>query len=197
MKIARGDEDSQLYSCGTAALWLPRVLGGAVLTAGLLVAFGLDSGMNVQFMRQFRAAIAVIAGLAALWVLRRGGEVRIGFGLREDGLVFVVGSRRIDLRYRDIEGVRYEPPFAVSRSAWIPAVAVIDRSGVSWRIPALVTDGGDLVAQLVSRTGREDLAAWADALDLRERMSRSRRWVVAGYSLALLILAVATLFYVR
>jgi len=197
MKIVRGDEASHVYSCGSAALWLPRVLGGAVFTAGLLVAFGLDSGMDVPFVRQFRAVIAVIAGLIALWLLRRGGELRIGVALGEDGLVFVVGSRRIDLRYRDIDGIRYEPPFAVSRSAWIPAVALIDRRGVSWRIPALVVDGDDLVARLVARTGREDLAAWADALDLRGRMSHSTRWVVAGYSTALVILAMATLFYVR
>jgi len=195
--MADEDRGERIHRCSAAARWLPRAFAGAVLAAGLLVAFSLDPDATVPLVRPFKRGLVLVSALAALWLVRKGGEVRVGVGAGPDGLVFVAGARRLDLRYRDIATLRYEPPFGMSRSAWMPALALIDRQGTSWRIPALIECGERLVAALLEQSGREDLAAWADAFDLERRMARSGARVAAGYGAAVLIVVAAAIFRFR
>jgi len=195
--MAGDNSGERIHRCSAAARWLPRAFAGAVLVAGMLVAFALDPDATVPLVRPFKRGLVLVSALVALWLVRKGGEVRVGVGAGAEGLVFLAGPRRLDLPYREIAALRYEPPFAVSRSAWIPALALIDRQGTSWRIPALIERGERLVTALIDLSGREDLAAWADALDIERRMSRSGTRVAAGYGAAALIVVAAAIFRFR
>ena len=195
--MAGDNSGERIHRCSAAARWLPRAFAGAVLVAGMLVAFALDPDATVPLVRPFKRGLVLVSALVALWLVRKGGEVRVGVGAGAEGLVFLAGPRRLDLPYREIAALRYEPPFAVSRSAWIPALALIDRRGTSWRIPALIERGERLVTALIDLSGREDLAAWADALDIERRMSRSGRRVAVGYGAAALIVVAAAIFRFR
>jgi hypothetical protein len=195
--MAEVEGGEHVYRCGAAARWLPRALAGAVLAAGLLVAFALDPDATVRLVQPFKRGLVLVSALVALWLVRKGGEVRVRIGAGPEGLVFLAGRRRLDLPYRDIAALRYEPPFGVSRWAWIPALALIDRQGRSWRIPALIERGERLVAALLDFSGRADLASWADALDLERRMSSSGTRVAAGYGASALIVVAAVVLRFR
>jgi hypothetical protein len=80
---------------------------------------------------------------------------------------------------------------------WIPALVVVDRAGAWHRIPALLDRGDRLVAELVRRSARADLAAWSDALDLERRMGGVRWRLATGYALAALVLVGAIWVYRR
>ena len=66
-----------------------------------------------------------------------------------------------------------------------------------WRISALIDDGDRLLAELIRRTGRHDLQAWAETLDLFGVLSRARRRVLIGYVAAAAILVAGVTYYLH
>jgi len=138
---------------------------------------------TVPGSRPFRGLLVLLAAIVALWIVRKGGEVRLRVRTEPDGLTFE--NRRISagLAYADIDAVRYEAPFGASR-AWLPAAVLSDRRGREWRICALLGGGDRLLTEVVERSGREDLAAWVEAQHIVEKMSRSAMRVRVGYALA-------------
>lgn len=174
----------RVWRCGRAARWLPRVLAASLLASGSWVGFVLGPEPVPAIVRPFRSGLVVVAGAVAWWIVRRGGELRWVVTLGESGLAFRAGARCLELAYRDIAALRYEAPFSASRSAWLPALALIDRDGVSWRISALVHGGEGLVEQLLEASGRADLAGWAEAFELERKMAAAGRRVAIGYVVA-------------
>jgi len=185
-----------VFRCGAAARWLPRVLAGSVLATAMFVAMRPGPASAVLGAREFRAGLVIMAGVVALWVVRKGGEVRIEVGLGRNGLVLSRGPHRTELAYDEIDGLRYEAPFGTSKS-WLPAVVLTDRRGAAWRLSSLLDRGGDLIDDLLQLSGRQDLHAWADALRIRRRMAGSGRRVGLGYGGACVVLLAGVIFYLR
>ncbi len=175
------------YACGTAARWLPRVLAASLLVSGWLLVVRLGPDSTVPGARSVRGLVVVAAALVALWIVRKGGELRLRLRVTDDGLRFEHRSHSAELPFEAIESVRYEAPFAGSR-VWLPAAVLVDSQDRSWRVSALLDGGDRLFVELVRRSGREDLAAWVDAHRVIERMGRSAWRVRLGYAL------VATIF---
>jgi hypothetical protein len=181
---------STIHACGRAARWLPRTLAGAVFAAGLLaMARPGTSGADAPPARPFRAAVVLVAGVAALWIVRRGGELRGRNVVGPDSLAFEQGPHRTELPFDEVESLRYEAPFGVSRS-WLPAAVVVGRDGRAWRLPALLADGARAIETVIERSGRSDLAAWAEAQRVVERMGRATTHVRLGYAGAAAIVLV-------
>jgi len=174
---------SRVYLCGIGARWLPRVLGGAVLGAGLLAVARIGAQSTVPGARSFRGVLVVFVAIVALWIVRKGSEVRLRVRVDRDGLSFEHRGRSAGLAYADIDAVRYEAPFGASR-AWLPAAILSDRREREWRLCALIDAGDRLLAEVVERSGRDDLAAWVEAQRIVEKMSRSAMRVRVGYALA-------------
>ena len=85
-------------------------------------------------------------------------------------------------------------PFGASRF-WLPAAVLVDRQGREWRLSALLASGDRLVEEIVERSGREGLAAWAKEHRVGKRMSRATLRVRVGYAVALAILLVAAVHF--
>lgn len=184
------------HRCSAAARWLPRLLAGAILAAGTLVALRIDPHSTVSGSRVFRTLLVVTAAVAALWVVRRGAELRVAVAVAPEGLLFGAGSRELRLRFEEIAAMRYEPAFGASRS-WLPAAVLVDRDGRSWRLSGLLAHGERLTAEILSASGRQDLASWVEAHRIDRRMAGAARRTGVGYFAALAILGSATLFYLR
>jgi len=182
------------YRCGLAARWLPRALAGAVLAAGLLVAGTVNTDRGVPGARSLRALIAVGAAVAALWIVRKGGEVRLRVTAGADGLAFEWRHQSASLALDDIDGIRYEAPFGPARF-WLPAAVLVDRHGREWRLSALLASGDRLVEDIVERSGREGLATWAEEHRVGKRMARATLRVRLGYAVTLAILLAAALHF--
>jgi hypothetical protein len=190
--VSGGTESS--YRCGLAARWLPRTLAASVLVAGLLVAGRVDTDLGVPGARTLRGLLAVGAAVAALWILRKGGEVRLRVTAGAEGLAFERRKQSLSLAFDDIDGIRYEAPFGPSRF-WLPAAVLVDRHGREWRLSALLRSGGRLVDEIVERSGREGLGTWATEHRVVKRMSRATFHVRVGYAVALAILLAAVLHF--
>jgi hypothetical protein len=190
------EHEAVRFSCGTAARWLPRTLAAAMLFVGMFTVARLQSEAPVYGVRMFRILLVVAAAAAALWIVRKGGELRLIVSFAEDRVDFELGSRSAGVAYEEIDAVGYEAPFGPSRS-WLPAAVLLDRQGRAWRLSALLSDGGRLVDEFVRRSGREDLAAWIDAQNIRSKMSRSAMRIRIGYSVVLVVLSAGLAFYVR
>lgn len=175
---------SRTWRCGVAARWLPRALGGAALALGTAVALSIAPEAAGPFARRARLALALAGAGVALWLVRKGAEVRRSVRLEGHGVVLEQPGASAELAFADIENLRYEPPFAASRAAWLPALVLVDGQGRRWRIPALVERGEELVERLVEAAGRADLAAWATALELGRRMARVRLRLAVGYAIS-------------
>jgi hypothetical protein len=173
---------------------LPRTLAGAVLVAGLLASAHVEP--TLPGANTLRALLAVVAAIAALWVVRRAGEVRLRVTAGAKGLTFERGAHSASLPYDDIDAIRFEAPFGASRS-WLPAAVLVDRQGRDWRLCALLSSGDRLVADIVERSGREGLATWVDEHRVLRRMSLSRLRVRLGYAMALAVLLAPALLYLR
>ncbi len=182
------------YRCGGAARWLPRALAGSVLAAGMLAGARIEARGGVPGSASFRVLLVLAAAATALWIVRKGGEVRVQARPDAEGLVLTTGNRRARVAFDDLEAVRYEGAFGPSRS-WLPAAVLVDRFGSGWRLSALLDDGARLIDEIVERSGREDLAAWVAAHRVRARMARAVLLVRAGYSVAAGVLAVGVLYY--
>jgi hypothetical protein len=194
--LTSSEDEGPLWRCGPAARWLPRSLAASILVSALLAADRIAPQIGRSGWSVFGPALVLLGGLLALGIVRQGGEIRRTVTLAGDTVVFRDRSRRFELPLDRVEALSWEPSFAVRRN-WIPALALIDRDGSRWRIPAFVADGGRLIAELVQRSGRNDLEAWADALQLERRMSRPGRRLLIGYVSAAAVLAVGLLFYLR
>ena len=188
--------EAAVYRCGAAARWLPRVLAGSLLAAALVATKRVDPELVISGSRGFRAAAVMLAGILAVWIVRRGGEVRLRIAVDDTDLVFESGAERSTLHLVDVEALRYDAPFGVSRS-WLPATVLIDRGGREWRLPALLDAGDRLVEEILERSGKQNLEAWAQALRIQSRMSRGGSRVRLGYAAAAAILGAGLLYYLH
>ena len=185
-----------LYRCRAPARWLPRTLAAAVLVAGMLAAARLEAYAAVPGARAFRIALVVASAALALWIVRKGAEVRLRVSVGVDAVELEIGGRGASLPLEEIASVRYEPPFGPSRS-WLPAAVLLDRHGASWRLSGLLDGGERALAEIVAQSGREDLAAWVAAQDLEAKMARHSLRVWLGYALALVVMIAAAAHYLR
>jgi hypothetical protein len=145
-----------------------------------------------------RMHLALWAGAAvlALWALNKGAELRLKVAVSDDHLSFRYGTRPMSLPLKEIETLRFDPPFAW-RKSWIAATVLLDARGQAWRLPVALEAGDRLVADLVRCSGREDLQTWADALRVEQRMRRGRVHTAAVYATAGAILIAAVAFYLH
>ena len=185
------------YRCGSAARWLPRALAGSLLVSALLVAYRFDPYTEFQFVRVFRIALILFGAWAALWILKSGAEVRLEVLFDTRRIWFGRPPGAPHLEFSEIERLDYHPPFSGSRARWLPAAILLGRDGKLRRVPALVKNGDLLVKELLERSGRSDLASWAESLHLMRRMERSALNIAVGYLLAALILAAALYSYLQ
>jgi hypothetical protein len=190
------ESDGRLYRCGATARWLPRILAAALLVSALLAADRLAPRVRLAGWGLFAPAVVLLGGLLALAVVRQGGEVRRTVRFSAGAVLFGEGKRRFELPFERIETLAWEPPFA-TRRRWVPALSLVDRDGRSWRIPAFIERGEQLIAELLRRSGRNDLAAWSEALRLASRLGRPARAVSIGYLVALVILVLGLVFYLH
>jgi hypothetical protein len=167
-----------------------------VLVAGLLAVARIGAQSTVSGARSFRGLLVVLAAIVALWIVRKGGEVRLRVRADRKGLSFEHRGKSAGLAYADIDAVRYEAPFGAGR-VWLPAVILSDRRGREWRLCALLAGGDRLLAEVVERSGRDDLAAWVEAQRIVEKMSRSVMRVRVGYALAAAVTAAGVVHLVR
>lgn len=168
------------YGCGVAARWLPRSLGASILVAALFVAYGVQGAAGAAYMKQ---AVVMLGAVLAIGVVRGGVEVRRTIRIFGSGLRLEYRGTGLDLPFEEIERLGYAPMFTDLRR-WIPAATVLDRHGREWRLPALVDDGDRMIREIVQRSGRHDLDAWDEALDLSRRMARGGRMVVVGFAVS-------------
>jgi hypothetical protein len=188
--------EPQFYRCGLAARWLPRVLAAAVLVAAVLAAFRFDPYEVLTASKYLRKLVAVLGGVLALWIVRKGGEVRTAFAVGVEEMSVRHGSREYCLRLEDLDRLSYETPFAQSRT-WLPALVLRDRFGQAWRVSSLLERGDRFLEELLVKTGRNDLRAWADTLQLGAVMAGAARRVLVGYLVSALILAAGLIYYLR
>lgn len=181
------------FRCAAAARWLPRVLGAAVLAAGLIAAYQLPPTRLVK-ASYARQCIMAIGLLAAFWVVRTGREVDVAVTVGERALEFSWGGRRRQVSFDALSSMVFRAPFASGRR-WVPAMVLEDEHGESWRVPAFLEGGASFVTELLSRAQRNDLDAWAQARKLEDRMGRARQWVVGGYLASLAIVVTAALLF--
>jgi hypothetical protein len=185
-----------VYRCSAAARWLPRTVAATVVLATLFVTGRFEGAPGVVGSPRLRMALWIGAGLFALWVLRKGAELRLRCWLTGDSLVFDYGTKPNSLPFGEIESLKFAPPFSWRRS-WIAATVIQDRRGQAWRLPVALVDGDLLVNELVTRSGREDLAAWVDALNVLPRMRRGRLHPFLAYAIAAAVAAAAIVFNLR
>jgi hypothetical protein len=196
LNLSGGTVEETVFRGGTAARWLPRVLAAAVLVAALLAAYRFDPTDVLLASRYLRRGVAVVGAVLAWWILRKGTEARAVLALRAEELVFRYGAREYSLRHEDVDRLGYETPFAQSRP-WLPALVLRDRFGQPWRISGLIDDGDKLLGELLRRTGRNDLQAWAETLNLQGVMARARRRVLIGYLVAAAIVVAGIVYYLH
>lgn len=182
------------FRCGLAARWLPRALGGACLAAATLAALRLDLQGEHSLLTHVRNFSVLFGGVVALWIVRKGAEVRRVLEVDDEGVAFIYRSRRSLLRFTDMVRLGYAAPFADSRN-WLPAMLIHDRHRQVWRIPALVGGGDLLLERLLRKSGRSDLESWAETLALARRMAGSGRRIAIGYALAGAVLLAGLLYY--
>ena len=195
--VSRGQraetEPERLYGCGFAARWLPRTLAAAVLVTAMFSASRID-GSGDSLLTNVRRFVVVAGALVALGVARKGSEVRCRFGLTDDALTVLVGSRRFGLDLADIQRLDYAAPFAGSLS-WLPATVLVDKDGGSWRVPALVHAGDELFEELLRKADRHDLDSWAEVYRIVPRMGRYSFRIRVGYVVAAAIALVGVGYY--
>jgi hypothetical protein len=184
------------YRCSAAARWLPRTLAGTVVLAALLVTSRFGNAPGIVGSARLRMAIWIGAGLLALWLLRKGAELRLRVSLTGNSLVFDYGGKPSSLRIEEIETLRFAPPFSWRRS-WVAATVLQDGRGRTFRLPVALVAGDCLVSAVVARSAREDLSSWVDALKILPRMQRGRMHQALGYTIAAGIALAAVFFYLR
>lgn len=189
MSEAPATQASRTFRMLAAGRWLPRVAGAAGLAAALLSGLSLEP--RVPGVLGFRLLLALAAGLAALWLVRSGAEVHRDVRLATGRLEWLSGGRVVEaLALDEVAELDWEPPLAAWRR-WLPALALRDRHGRTWRVPAFLASGGAFVDALVAESGREELASWSRARGLARRMAGVGPRVALGYGTALGLVAAA------
>ena len=196
LRLAGERTDGAVYACGRAARLSPRMLAAAVVVAVFLVTSRFQHAPGLIGSTRIRLALWAAAALFALGALSKGAELRLRVGILDDGLSFTYGARPAILRFGEIASLRFAPPFFARRS-WLAATVLLDTRGQAWRLPVALEAGDRLVADLVRRSGREDLATWAEVLHLEHRMRRGRMHTVAVYATAAAFLIAAVAFYLH
>ena len=171
--------EASLSRCPAVVRWLPRVLGGALLAAAMIVITSLGPSLSGGW----RVVLSVAAGVVSLWAVRAGSEVRLEAGLVGDALRMGARGRFLDIPLREIEILDYDPPFAMARK-WFPALVVIDRHDRRYRVPAALSGGRRLLEEIVERSNDDRLRAFAEARRLSGRIGLSPVFTALGYVLA-------------
>jgi len=141
--------------------------------------------------------ILIMAGaLVSWWLLRRGNEVRVRWTLTDRALHWSLGRTRTQLAFDDIASLDYDAPFA-TRGYWLPAWTLHDRQGRVWRVSALIGRAPELLAALLQRSGRSDLAAWAESRSVASRLRRARVLIGWAYGLSLGLVVAAAVVGLR
>ncbi len=186
--------EPRVYRCGSAARWLPRALAAAVLGVALVAAGGIDPTDRLGLTRPLRIFVVMSGAVSALWLMRKGAELRLRVHVNAGGLGLERGAWKGEIGFDDLDRLEYETPLATSRS-WIPALVLRERNGTGWRVPALLGAGDRLIVELIERSGRKDLAAWADVLRLRRRMGRPGTLTLVGYGVVVAFLVAGWALY--
>ena len=196
LRLAGELADGAVYACGRAARLSPRTLVAAVIVAVFLVTSRFQNAPGLIGSTRIRLALWIGAAVFALWALSKGAELRLRVGVSDEGLSFTYGARPAILRFADIETLRFAPPF-FARKSWLAATVLLDTKGQAWRLPVALEAGDRLVADLVRRSGREDLATWVEVLQVEDRMRRGRVHTVAVYATAAAFLIASVTFYLH
>lgn len=186
----------EFYGCSGAVLWLPRVLAAAVVVASMLAAFRLEMSQGASLAKPIQGGVIVVGAFIGLWILRAGSEVRLRMHFDGPRLFFSLGRQSAAVELDAIVRLAREAPFGASRRL-LPAAVLIEQNGRPWRLPVVLDHGAELIDDLLERSGRSDLAAWAEILELKQHMQRKQTVIVVGYSVALLVVLAGWLFYVR
>lgn len=160
----------RVFSCGAAARRLPRVCAGGWMAGSALLALRLGGQTQRGIGLSVALLVAGVGAIASLWILRQGSFVRSVIRVGTAGVTFAASGRESFLPYDSITDLRFEAPLGSSRR-WLAAVVLGDREGRVWPICAQTEEVGELIDTLIRRSGRNDLRAWADALNLTRALS--------------------------
>jgi len=196
LRLAGDGERDAVFRCGWLSRNSPRVLAGALIVAVFLVTGRFQDAPGIIGGARLHLSLWAGAALLSLWVLNKGAELRLRVGISDQDLSFGYGTRPAVLSFGEIETLRFDPPFA-ARKSWVAATVLLDKRGQAWRLPVALEDGDMLVAELVRRSAREDLATWSDVLRVERRMRRGRLHTAAVYATAAAFLISALAFYLR
>jgi hypothetical protein len=178
------------FLCSASARRLPWVLAAAMVVAAAILAARIDPADRVPNSAVMRGLLVASAAVLGLRISLSLAELRLTVRVRGKDLLFELRGRMASLAWGDILRADWDPPFS-HYGRWPPALVLLDRRAQRFRIPALIAGGDRLVADLVARSGRSDLADWADAHRLAGRMVRARWWTAAGYVAAACVVAAA------
>ncbi len=171
------------YACPAAARRLSWVLAAALVAASAILAARIDPAGRLPNSAVMKGLLVAAAAVLGARIALSLSELRLTARVRERDVLLELRGRMAALAWEDIERVDWDPPFR-HYSRWSPALVLVDRRGRRFRIPALVTGGDRLVADLLEAAGRSDLSNQAAAQSLAKRMARSRRWTAAAYAAA-------------
>lgn len=188
-------DSDRVFRSGSAARWLPRAMAAAVMVLAGVAAGRVPDGEDL--FAYFKVAYLLLGAFGAFQILRAGTEVRVE--VREDGdRIWVgAGSHQGEMEYAKIERLEYDSPFARSMRAWLPATALVDDLGRSFRLPATLDQGDLLLERILARSDKSELRTWAETLQLPARMSRPGRVVAVGYAAVVAVLIVAAAYGLR
>jgi len=143
--------------------------------------------------RGVRTLLTVTGGAAALWVLRRGAEVKQRVQLEGTTLELSYGARSRSVDLAEIKQVQFCSAFSRGRN-WLAATILIDESGLEWRLSAFLERGDELLAAIADRGGRGELSSWIEARGVIAAMRASTRRLIVGYGVAIGAPAVTLLY---
>jgi hypothetical protein len=184
------------FSCAASARGLPWLLAAALVAAAGILAARIDPAGRIPNSAVMKGLLLAAGAVLGLRVALSLNELRLRVRLREKDVLFELRGRTVSLAWGEIARAEWEPPFS-HYGTWPPALVLLDRRAQRYRIPALVAGGDRLVEELLARSGRPDLADWAEAQRLAPRMGRARWWTAAGYVAAACVVAAAALAPLR
>ena len=92
----------------------------------------------------------LLSGLAlGFGVIKYGALAVASFELDDEDLIVKLGAHERRLPYEQVTQLKYDGPFE-RRRQWLPALIVLDRFGVGWRVPSLIRDGDRFVDALTA-----------------------------------------------
>jgi hypothetical protein len=191
-----GAARGEVHACPASARRLSWVLAAALVAAAAILAARMDPAGRVRSSALMKGLLVAAAAVLGARIALSLAELRLTVRVRERDVLLELRGRMASLAWEDILRLDWDPPFR-HYARWSPALVLVDRRGRRFRIPALVTGGKRLVADLLEAAGRSDLAEWAAAQSLAARMARSRWWAVAGYVVAACTVAAAALAPLR